>query len=545
MCGFAGGNSSNWNYNDAIESIIYRGPDGNKVEQYEGMTLAFCRLAIQDLSSAAMQPMSGAEGKVHIVFNGEIYGYHILRKQLSEKYKFHTTSDTEVILNAYLEYGIDFIGKIDGIFAIAIYDERVKKVYLFRDRVGVKPLYYYYNGRDFAFASEIKAIEALLKNDTLIVDNTALYDSLFYLYVPEPKTMYKNVYKLRPATMIAFDVYQNKIVNQERYWNLKVSDKVQRKKSKEEVSDEIRFLIGESVKKQLISDVPVGTFLSGGVDSSIITYEAHQINQDIYAYSIGFEEAQYDESKRAKMFCNKENIPLRQRILHNTDIKEIKPMIKEWYTEPFGDTSAYPCYLVSKFAKGECTVVLTGDGGDELFGGYDRYRYLAFKGEELTKEDIYLQFAPVQSAVEDLKIRWNIPKDYSPYWHFDEYINEELPIVNCLRYLDFMTYLPEDILTKIDRVSMAVSLEARVPFLAKEIIEYAFMLSEEEYLSAGQLKGCLKDAYTSIIPNEILYGVKMGFSIPGNYLWRENHEKNIFAGIIKTQWNDIYRMNFQ
>lgn len=544
MCGFAGGNNRKWYYQNAINSIIYRGPDGNKVEKFGEITLAFCRLAIQDLSPTAMQPMSSPDDKVHIVFNGEIYGYHDLRKELKKKYDFKTTSDTEVILYAYLEYGIEFVDRIDGIFAIAIYDERKEQIILLRDRVGVKPLFYFYNGRDLAFASELKAIEELLKDVTLEIDNTALYDSLFYLYVPAPKTMYKNVFKLRPATIMIFDINLKKIIKEEKYWDVKVSGNVERKKKKEEIAEEIRYLLRKSVKNQLISDVPVGTFLSGGVDSSIISYEAHQSQKDIYAYSIGFEESQYDESKRAKLYCEKENITLQQRILCNDDIKIIKDKLKTWYTEPYGDTSAYPSYLVSKFAKEGCTVVLTGDGGDELFGGYDRYRYLTFNGNKLQRKDIYLQFAPEQSAVEDLRQRWAIPEDYSPYWHFDEYLIDDLPIVNRLRYLDLNTYLPGDILTKIDRVSMAVSLEARVPFLAREIVEFAFSLSEEEYMSAGELKGCLKDAYRGIVPDEILYGVKMGFSIPSNYLWRENHEKNIFAGIIKTQWNELYQLNF-
>lgn len=545
MCGFVGGNKPEWNYNKAIQSIIYRGPDGSDIKRFGELTMAFCRLAVQDLSIEAMQPMSDPDDRIHIVFNGEIYGYEDIRNELKRKYFLKTTSDTEVILYLYLEYGINFIDKIDGIFSIVIYDERINQVILFRDRIGVKPLFYYYNGNDFAFASELKAFEELMNDRTLQLDNTALYDSLFYLYVPEPKTMYRNIYKLRPATMMIFDVKKKKIACENNYWNLSISEKVERKRSREEIADDIKCLVSESIKKQLIADVPIGTFLSGGVDSSIITYEANCINKDILAYSIGFEEFQFDESKRAKLFCENKNIKLKQRILCNNDVKLIKSKLRYWYTEPFGDTSAYPSYLVSKFAREECTVVLTGDGGDELFGGYDRYKYFKQRGEKIEKKDIYGIFTPDKSAVEDFRIQWNIPKDYSPYWHFDEYIIEDLPVVTKLRYLDLKTYLPELILTKIDRVSMAVSLEARVPFLAREIVEYAFMLSEEEYMPGDDLKGCIKDAYRYIIPDEILYGIKMGFAIPNNYLWRENHEKNQFAGIVKTQWNDLTKICFK
>lgn len=545
MCGIVGGNNPNWNYQDAIQSILYRGPDGNRTENYGNITLSFCRLAIQDLSVMAMQPMSSPDRKVHVVYNGEIYGYQKIRDALSRKYEFRTTSDTEVILYAYLEYGENFIKEIDGIFAMAVYDERLQRIYLYRDRIGVKPLYYYFDGTQFAFASELGALENLFGTQMkLQIDHTALYDYLFYGYIPEPKTMYKKVYKLCPAKKLVFDVGESRIIGIDKYWHLHVNTLTGRTRKREDISYELRCLVEKSVREQLISDVPVGTFLSGGVDSSVISYETNVVKPDIMAYSIGFREAQYDESGRARFLCEKLKIRLSQEILSAHSVKEIKPCFRDWYCEPFGDTSAYPTYLVSKYAKTASTVVLTGDGGDELFGGYDRYRRLALLGEKLQKRDIYEQFAPASYAVEDLRKKWGIPKDYNPYWHFDEYIVDDMPTVTKLRYLDIHTYLPEDVLTKVDRVSMAVSLEARVPFLAKDVVEFAFSLSQEEYLAGNELKGCLKEAYRDMIPDEILYGMKMGFSVPDNYLWRENHEINIFAGIMKSQWNDLYEMYF-
>lgn len=539
MCGILGGNNPDWKYAEAIDCIRHRGPDGKRTEDYAGMNFAFCRLAIQDLSENAMQPMNSPDHKVHIVYNGEIYGYKLLKEELAKKYLFRTSSDTEVILNAYLEYGEEFVDRIDGIFAMAIYDERIQKVYLYRDRIGVKPLYYYYDGTRFAFASELKVLWKLMDDVSLTIDRLAVYDYLFYQYVPEPKSMYEKVYKLRPATKLVFDVQRKQIIGEERYWELKVNASVSRSRNREDIKEELRELIRQTVQEQLIADVPVGTFLSGGVDSSIITYETSRLKPEVNAFSIGFKEAQYDESKRAAAFCRKKQITLVQQILHNKDIGEIKNRLPEWYDEPFGDTSAYPTYLVSKLARTKCTVVLTGDGGDELFGGYDRYRNVEVRGEKLNREDICMQYAYAASTVEDFRIRWGIPDGYNPYWHYEQYYEEELPIITRMRFLDLMTYLPEDILTKVDRVSMAVSLEARVPFLARRIVEFAFSLSQEECLSGNELKGCLKDAYRGIVPDEVLYGIKMGFGVPDHYLWREKHEKNLFAGILKTQWSGL------
>ncbi len=539
MCGILGGNNPDWKYAQGIDSIRHRGPDGKRIEIYEGMTFAFCRLAIQDLSENAMQPMNSPDGKVHIVYNGEIYGYKALKDELAKKYLFRTSSDTEVILNAYLEYGEKFIDKIDGIFAMAIYDERIQKVYLYRDRIGVKPLYYYYDGTRFAFASELKALVKSLDDVCLTVDRLAVYDYLFYQYVPEPKSMYEKVYKLRPAAKLVFDVQQNRIIGEDKYWELKVNTSVGRRRKKEDVAEELRELIRRTVKEQLIADVPVGTFLSGGVDSSIITYETNRLKPEVNAFSIGFREAQYDESRRAAAFCQKKHISLIQQILHSRDIKEIKNRLPEWYDEPFGDTSAYPTYLVSKLARTKCTVVLTGDGGDELFGGYDRYRNVEVRGAKLNREDVYTQYAEAAPAVEDFRIKWEIPAEYNPYWHYEQYYEEEMPVITRMRYLDLMTYLPEAVLTKVDRVSMSVSLEARVPLLARRMVEFAFSLSQEECLSGNELKGCLKDAYRGIVPDEVLYGIKMGFGVPNNYLWRERHERNLFAGILRTQWSEL------
>lgn len=552
MCGILGGNVQEWNYEKGIEAIVHRGPDAQKVERYHGFTLGFCRLSIRDLSISAMQPMSNAENNVHIIYNGEIYGYEKLKEELQKKYCFRTTSDTEVVLYAYLEYGEAFADKIDGIFAIAIYDERVQKIYLFRDRTGVKPLYYLCQGDKFGFASELKALEHAATDFAFKIDNTAVYDYLFYQYIPEPKSVYQSVYKLPPATKLVYDVPEKKILRIEKYWQLHVNSSVERKRKKEDISEEIKYLVQQSVKNQLMADVPVGTFLSGGIDSSIITYEASRINPQMRAFSIGFREKEYDESEIATRFCREKGIVMRRKILCISDISKVRNMIRRWYDEPFADASAYPSYLVSKFAKKEVTVVLTGDGGDELFGGYGRHArfYNAHKEADLSmpsserleweRREIRqgLGIADIDYYSEYAK-RLSIPHDYNPYESLYEYDIPELPPFMRMRYLDFNTYLPSDILTKVDRVSMSVSLEARVPFLDRKIIEFAFSLSEEECNGAHELKACLKEAYDGEIPNEILYGRKKGFGIPTGYLWREKKAESIYAGILNEHWKDI------
>lgn len=573
MCGFLGGDNTAWDYKGGLASVVHRGPDGKKICRYKDFTLAFARLSVLDLSERAMQPMDSADDMVHIVFNGEIYGFEQLKKELSKDYFFKTTSDTEVILYAYLKYGEKFVDYIDGMFAIAILDEREQTIRLFRDRVGIKPLYYYYDGTNFAFSSELKGIICACTTASFELDYTALYDYLFYQYIPEPKSMYKNVFKLQPAYQLTYQLKDKKIIQNKKYWKMHINTKVSRTRKMKDIYEELRFLIRKSVKEQIIADVPVGTFLSGGVDSSIITYEASRINQNIKAFSIGFSNKAFDESKYAELLIEKYHFNSEIDILDGRILEQVKGKLRQWYDEPFGDTSAYPTYLVSKLARDKVTVVLTGDGGDELFGGYERYGLFAeqrkkvrFKNPQIfklllrlqnqydlfdrsfyemfkTEIDLYCELIGFnfEGIVAEFAKQWKIEKDYEPRWYFYKYYKKELPQITRLRYLDFKTYLPSDILTKVDRASMQVSLEARVPFLSRELIEFAFSLSEEECCALGELKGCLKHAYKEIIPDEILFRKKMGFTVPYNSLRKELREKNLYAGILKNEWPDLYR----
>jgi len=570
MCGILGGNVPNWDYKKGIDCMQHRGPDGQKVIKYGDCTMGFARLAIMDLSDNAMQPFESYDGTVAIVFNGEIYGFHNLRNELKKKYLFKTTSDTEVVLYAYMEYGDKFINYIDGMYAIAIYDKRIRQIKLYRDRYGIKPLYYLYKGDKFAFSSELKGlVMASGQANDFKVDKTAIYDYLAYQYIPEPKSMYKDVYKLEPATCVHYDLNEKRIIRKEKYWKMRVCTKAHGNRKKQDVLDDIRELVRSSVKKQIIADVPVGTFLSGGVDSSVITYESSRIYDRINSYSIGFKEHRYDESKYAKVVADILNISNITSILSNNDISAVRGMLNDLYDEPFADTSAYPTYIVSKLARKDVKVVLTGDGGDELFGGYERYRWFInerkrkfIKGEKLEQIITNTNFFNnhigkwLESNVEgeittycrimgrfekDIYKSWKkkleISDDYDIKWYLRKYYHKELPTMTMMRYMDFKTYLPSDVLTKVDRTTMSVSLEARVPFLDRDLVEYVFSLAEDEYFYNGELKILLKKAYEDILPKKILYRKKQGFAIPYNYISEGNN--TVFERLLKLEWKQL------
>ena len=379
MCGILGTTYKKGNIEKAIKAIKHRGPDGWRIERLDKCNLAFVRLSIRDLSIKAMQPMKALDQNIWITYNGEIYGYERLKRELIKRgYRFNTTCDTEVILNAYLEYGNNFVKKIDGMFAIAIYDGNEQKIKLFRDRAGIKPMYYCWNGRDFTYASELKAITALYGENVFLRDNSAIYDYFTYRYIPEPKTLYKNVYKLLPAHYLTYDL-KNKKIKVVKYWELYINDTLAPNKDNEN-EEKIRELIGTAVEEQLDSDVPVGTFLSGGIDSSIISAEIYRKTSKVHAFSMGFkidnpQYNNYDETSYAQKLADLYNFPITYGKFDRNQLYALKKNIADWFDEPFADTSCFPTYMISKIAsENKVPVILTGDGGDEVFGGYTRYR---------------------------------------------------------------------------------------------------------------------------------------------------------------------------
>ena len=555
MCGFVGGTDPSWNYTAALASIEHRGPDDGRLHLEGPVRVGFRRLSIIDLDAAAMQPMFADDGQTWIVFNGEIYGFQALRGELERLgHAFRTHSDTEVLLRAYLEWGDGFIDHVDGMFAVALWDARDRKLRLYRDRPGIKPLYYFYDGRRFAFASELKAIEAALDAADLQVDETALYDFLGYRYVPAPKTLYRNCYKLPPAHRIVFDPENGKLSDPAPFWSLPVPDKALAV-SVDDAAEELRELVNESVRDQMVSDVPLGFFLSGGVDSSTIVAAASGLGADVSTFSIGFDADEKSETPYAREVASLFGTRHHERMLSQAAAGDLLPRLKQWFDEPFADESAMPTYLVSKVARENVTVVLTGDGGDEVFGGYRTYprfeRYsrlpswpavmdrVAFRLREpfgrrsaIARVTRVLEFAfgkgPAlwarimhgmpAAAKSGYRERFGIPQDYDDWWHYRAHWRDDLPVRTRLQFLDFHTFMPGMVLTKVDRTSMAVSLEARVPFLARKIIEFSFALPEKIRYHDDELKGILKYAYKDILPTGILYRRKKGFGIPRYYL---------------------------
>lgn len=552
MCGIFGcTNFKKQNLEKARESLHtlhHRGPDQWN-DYFDGyIYMGHQRLSILDLSEQGKQPMLSPDKKVIITVNGEIYNFLELKKELENKYSFNSTSDSEVVLYGYIEWGIDkLLEKIDGMYAISIYDEEKEELFLARDRTGIKPLYYGNVNDQISWASELKAIQKLYENqNTLEYDHTAFYDFLTYFYIPTPKTMYKNVYKLEPATYLKIDVKNNSFETI-RYWQLEIKkcdDDIETAKAK------IYDLVKKSVDEQMVADVPVGFFLSGGMDSSTIVALASKNHDDVNTFSIGFTDQSHDETYFADMVARMYKTKHHKKILDENTTKDMLHKIKEWYDEPFGDTSCFPTYLVSQFAKENSTVVLTGDGGDEVFGGYNWYkrfeslqkstlpflRFLKVLTRPLKKQknivgkvarrvetqfllddfELYTRLMGGMLKDEKEKYRklWDIDKDYDDYWYFRKYYKKELDLYTRLQYLDFHTYLHDDIFTKVDRVSMAVSLECRIPFMKKEIVEYSFSLNHKIRIYDHELKGIMKEAFREILPIKIIERDKKGFSIP-------------------------------
>jgi asparagine synthase (glutamine-hydrolysing) len=488
--------------------------------------------------------------EIAIAVNGEIYNFLRLKKELIDiGYNFHSNSDSEIVLHGYKEWGIEkLLERIEGMYAFVIFDKTKNKLFLVRDRVGIKPLYYSFIDSQLAWSSELKAIQ-LFYNDRLSIDYTALYDFLTYRYIPTPKTLYHDVYKLAPAHYLEFD-FDGCRYDVKSYWQLEFN---KREPSLDEAAENLRALIQKSVKEQLISDVPIGFFLSGGLDSSTVVAEATNVCADVNTYSIGFDVKSHDETHYADIVARTFKTSHRKKILdYNTTIR-MYDKIKEWYDEPFEDTSAFPTFLVSRFAKKHSTVVLTGDGGDEIFGGYNWYKRIEYVTKWRDKLKAFKSISPVIGSVrnkyrkaitgrvankiqpyflndfelyarllggilhnEKIKYRnlWEIPADYDDYWYFRKFWRQDLPLLTRLQYLDFHTYLHDDILTKVDRVSMAVALEARVPLLATDLVLFAFSLPENIRYHNGQLKGLMKYAYKDILPERIIQRGKKGFSIP-------------------------------
>ncbi len=528
--------------------MYHRGPDDAGVEIYAAkgdytVGLAQRRLSIRDLSPLGHQPMHSKDGRVSLVYNGEIYNFHQIKEELAE-YPFVSTCDTEVILAAYLKWGIACIEKLNGMFAIAIYDRAEEKLYLVRDRIGKKPLYYWYQNENIVFASELKPIMKC-PGFALQIRKEVLPRYLYQQYLCGPDSIFQNVYKLSPGEILCFDKGN---ITKWHYWDLK---KVYQEKKNtfsgdyEQAKKELKALLQTSVKERLAADVPVGTFLSGGYDSSLITAIAQEVScEPVKTFSIGFHEKKYNEAEYAKEIAAHIGCEHTELYISEADMFALVESIADYYDEPFADSSQIPSMLVSELAKKKVTVVLSGDGGDELFCGYNIYDKVrqaqkldrlglaaGALGDLLHITDKYpfkvrviaknrnpqnkTQFVAGNylQAAEHMVLCAEEERCLPGYYDFETIYQEKNWQIRRM-LLDMDTYLPEDILCKVDRASMKYSLEARCPILDKNVIEYAMSIPHEFKYKDGNKKRILKDLVYEYLPKEMMERPKVGFSVP-------------------------------
>jgi len=529
--------------------IKHRGPDDSGYMKQTGVALGMRRLSIIDLAGGH-QPISGEDGSVTIVFNGEIYNFLEIKPKLEARgHRFKTNSDTEAIVHGYEEYGPECLKQLRGMFAFAIWDERAQSLFVARDRAGKKPLYYTVTpSGTFVFGSELKV---LLEHPEVEpeIDPQALDAYLTLGYVPDPLSIFKQVYKLPPGHYLIFSQGQVRV---SRYWDFEFRPSAAR--SEEDYLEELRVLLDESVRLRLISDVPLGAFLSGGIDSSsVVALMARHTAQPVKTFSIGFHEDSYNELKYARLTAEKFGTDHHEFFV-TPDICSIVDELVWHFDEPFADSSAIPTYMVSKLARDHVTVVLSGDGGDELFAGYTRYvvdskrrsfdhlpkvlreglmRPLSQHLPHATWGRNYLhnvsldplaRYLDSVSVFTALNRRSLYTQDFKrsldsgnyPARLFQQLIAElpsEDPLERLL-YLDSKTYLPGDILTKVDRMSMAVSLEARAPLLDHKLIEFVTSIPASLKLAGWETKYLLKKAVQDLVPAEILHRPKQGFGVP-------------------------------
>ena len=575
MCGIAGylGKIS-YPYNcldEMAKAINHRGPDdrGSWCDEDEGIGLAHARLSILDLSSAGHQPMHSVSKNFVLVFNGEIYNHKVLRSELEliAQRNWVGHSDTETLLVAIDHWGLEkTLKKAKGMFAIALWDKRNKNLSLACDRIGEKPLYYGWVNDQFVFASELKSIKKFpeFKNS---IDRNSLALFLRFNSIPAPHSIYQNIYKLEPGQIIQLHS-ESKKVKKFNFWSTEeVCDKGNLSRisaTPKEVVDQLEVVLSKAVSSQMQSDVPLGAFLSGGIDSStIVALMQSQSDSKVNTFTIGFNTKEYNEAKHARMVANHIGTNHFEMYVSERDALDVIPNLPNIYDEPFADSSQIPTYLVSKFAKQKVTVALSGDAGDELFGGYNRYvfaekvfskimkgpssiRHLIssiiltkteekwntllnnFLGERFT--DIGHKLHKVASVLPSKSIRdmhfklvsqIHNPSDW--LLNADEYktpLNDDTkrfvelnPIEQMMAY-DLITYLPTDILTKVDRAAMAVSLETRVPFLDPNVIEFSASLPLEFKIRNGVTKWALREVLYKHVPKDLVERPKMGFGVP-------------------------------
>ncbi|MGH2536621.1 MAG: asparagine synthase (glutamine-hydrolyzing) [Candidatus Promineifilaceae bacterium] len=541
------------------ERLSHRGPDAQGIYEDEDnrVALGFRRLAIIDLSPQGNQPMSNEDGTIWIVFNGEIYNFRELRRRLvSQGHQFRSQSDTEVVIHLYEDEGLNFLRSLNGMFGMAIWDSRRRRLVLARDRVGKKPLYYaHYNGR-LAFASELKAL-LLDQHLPRQLDHAALAQYLALGYVVSPRTIFEFVQKLQPGHLLVVESGELKL---ERYWDLLPAFQEPVRQPMETWISEVRALLPVVVGERLMSDVPLGAFLSGGVDSSSVVATMAQLsNMPVKTFSIGFSEPAFNELPHAREVAQRCDTDHHELIVEPEDLRELLPRLVGIFDEPFGDSSAVPTYYVSKMARDWVTVCLSGDGGDEALAGYGRYRLalslhqldwipiglrqailgpptaamgrFTQKGQRMAQrlmQPFADRYADIMRSTQRHLLEGLMTAEASATLSHNGHsviargmaAAHHLDPLSRMQYVDVQVYLPEDILTKVDRTSMAVSLEVRCPLLDYRFLELMARVPPELRQRNGDGKLLLKAAMRGILPESVLRRDKMGFGVPLNRWFR-------------------------
>lgn len=544
--------------------MLTRGPDDAGLHIGPHIGLGHRRLSIIDLSPAGKNPMPNEDGSVQLVLNGEIYNFAELRPELEAAgHRFRSRSDTEVLVHGYEQWGLEsLVKRIRGMFAFALWDSNRRELSLVRDRVGKKPLYYYDDGRLVLFSSDIKSIW-LARDGGLTIDPKAVDEFLFYYFIQQDRSIFREVRKVQPADLMTFRMDAAR-TSTARYWNISFAAKSNRTES--EWLDGLDEQLHRAVRRRLVSDVPLGAFLSGGVDSSLVAaIMAKESTRPVSTYTVGFEKIQqYDERVHARRVADHIGSQHTELVL-DPDVWAILPMIVWHYGEPFGDASAVPTYFVSKAAREHVTVVLTGDGGDEALAGYDphlsahrarRFRWIprillnallvsTRQAARMLPDNVTLDrgalFAEHLAGRLDLAVRrtsvwrdrrrerlWR-PDKFAEIaeWHPTDPVVEKILASDGPTPLDvrmqamLWTTLPSDYLAKVDVASMAVSLEARCPFLDSDFLEYTATIPADVLLAGAELKHLGKLLASRYVPRESIYRPKWGFGLPFNYWLRD------------------------
>lgn len=570
MCGITGVVNSNFRKPQSsilkkmTAAISYRGPDDQGLEIADACALGNRRLAVIDLSSKAHQPMWDSRKRFCLTFNGEIYNFKQLKKELQRKgYQFFSESDTEVILNLYKEYDSACVEKLSGMFAFALWDKQKQLLFLARDHFGIKPLYYYWKDNLFIFASEIKSIliHPRVKKELNLIA-LSQYFSVGFGTIPSPNSIFRDIYKLPPAS---FAILKDDKLTVKKYWHLEKTRLCEL--SFPEASKKLKALLAQSVKDQLVSDVPLGGFLSGGIDSSTLVALMKQYHSfGVKTFSIGFSDPNFDESKYALRVANLLKTNHFTKTFSIREHLNILPEVVKKLDEPLADASILPMFLLCRFARQQVTVALSGDGGDELFAGYPTYfahqaaRLASFFPYDWLKKSAPLalplaDFLPLMEHSQNLPSQFklkrfifgldrNIGRQYlnflgpidleqksnlftqpvvkaigsqDPAVQFIDKLLKEARLFERqkkLQYLDLRAYLAEDCLVKTDRASSFNSLEVRVPFLTPVLAEFAFSLPGNFHFNGFTLKRLLKAAVKDLLPQEIINRPKKGFGVP-------------------------------